>query len=655
VTAKKSLLITIKIFFVLFSLQFLNDAFFYWDGYSYYMSFRDFLPGLSFSFVLWSLSSALLAFFFWLITYVSPKIIPGFSRFIRFDRILVWVIFFVSAFFMIFLKRKFIHFSLAEWMGLGHGTLLILGVTAVTVVLWALSRFKYLQYEKILQRVVSSIAPLFWILTVLFFIAVPLSARREKTSLKEKMPAFEMHKSQANMDRPNIILVTMDALSASDMQLYGFDRPTTPFISEWASDAIVFKRAYSSANWTTAACMSIMTGQRPWTHRIWYPAKYHPVNHYPHNFPRVLRDNGYAVYGFVQNEHAHPETLGIQDAFMKKDWVDTFSTRRGLLIDIVENVLQRRNIVSGWIFKHPVFIPFLILQWGNLSKVSRIEPVWNHFIEYISHDAKEPFFAWLHILPPHDPYVPPLSYAGVFGDAEKFDTEQKQESHFGFHQEYEPGQQRDVDLLRKRYDESILYCDQEFERLMSRLAACVDMDRTVIILSSDHGESFSHGFLGHNGKYLYEDLVHIPLIIKIPGRTKGGVIDTPVEQIDIGPTILELAGIPVPAWIEGRSLLPLLDGSSPGTRPIFSMQLQLNRAIGHHPIRKGSIAVWEGDYKLIRYLGSDVPDPQLFNLRADPDESRNLFQEAPRKAEELTDLIDGALFLANKGSSNVSP
>lgn len=113
-----------------------------------------------------------------------------------------------------------------------------------------------------------------------------------------------------------------------------------------------------------------------------------------------------------------------------------------------------------------------------------------------------------------------------------------------------------MDILRKRYDEFILYSDRQFEMFLSRLAQTFDLSNTLIILTSDHGESFSHGFLGHDGPHLYEPLVRIPLIIKMPGNANGKSIDMRVEQIDIAPTILDLIGIQVPEWMEGRSLLP---------------------------------------------------------------------------------------------------
>lgn len=113
----------------------------------------------------------------------------------------------------------------------------------------------------------------------------------------------------------------------------------------------------------------------------------------------------------------------------------------------------------------------------------------------------------------------------MFGDAEEFNSDIKQ-YRSGILGEYPPEKQADVDILRKRYDEFILYADQQFKDFLSRLEKTVDMSNTIIILSADHGESFSDGYQGHAGPYLYEQLIRIPLIMKIPGRANVKRVET---------------------------------------------------------------------------------------------------------------------------------
>jgi arylsulfatase A-like enzyme len=202
-----------------------------------------------------------------------------------------------------------------------------------------------------------------------------------------------------------------------------------------------------------------------------------------------------------------------------------------------------------------------------------------------------------------------------------------------------------VDVLRDRYDEFIRYCDKQFEYFISELAKRDVLKNTIIILSSDHGESFEHGYIEHGGLHLYEQVTHLPLIIKEPDQTKGRVINDLVEQIDIPATILDMAGVTVPSWMEGRSLVPLMKGESLPQRPIFSMAFENNPSRGQR-IEKGTIAIWKGNYKLIHYL--DKNKTLLYNLKEDPKERRNLFDHKPEIAQRLLSLIMENLKRANK-------
>ncbi len=211
--------------------------------------------------------------------------------------------------------------------------------------------------------------------------------------------------------------------------------------------------------------------------------------------------------------------------------------------------------------------------------------------------------------------------------------------------EFKQEQQAMIDILRARYNEFISYCDKQFEDFIEQLATRDNLKNTVIILSSDHGESFEHNFVGHASPYLYEQMVHIPLIIKESNQTKGRVINDLVEQIDIAPTILDLADIPVPSWMEGRSLVPLMRDEKVPSRPVFSMSFIRNPSRGHQ-ITRGTIAVWDGDYKLIHYL--EEKESLLFNLKQDPDELQNLFDKEPEIAQDLLILIQDNLKKANQ-------
>ncbi len=641
-SAKKSLIILLRIVFILSSLLVMKDAFFKWDGYSYYVRFTDFLPDLSLVFIMYTLLWALLAFTIWLCFFSIVKIIPKFSVIISYEYLTTC---FILGVLFLTIKQIFLkQFSLMDLTGFNYSTnLIIVGILLATIVLLL---HKYT--EKILFAIDARITPLVWIFSFILIISFPLSIFKKESFADKSEYRFQVvanNPTETSQEKPpNIILVIMDTLTALDMQLHGYKRPTTPFISEWAKDAIVFNRAYASSNWTTPAMMSIMTGQRPWTHKVWYRAYYNSVDNYKNSLPGVLREQGYNLYSYVQNPYAHPDVLGIGDAFLIKDPDHAFSIPNGLA-DEISIFFADRPIAAEWISQ---IRPFnrIIGYFTHSKQHATLKPaelVYNSFLESTT-QLQYPFFAWLQLWPPHRPYLPPKPFMGRWGDAEKFNTGWKQEKSGLISVEYPPERQNDVDILRKRYDEFILYSDKQFELFISRLEETIDMSNTIVILTSDHGESFSHGYQEHDGPHLYEPLVHVPLIVKMPQTVNGTAIDMPVEHTDVAPTILELAGITMPEWMEGRSLYPLIEGKVLKPQPVFSMQLIKNRSFGY-PIERGSVAVWDKDYKLIYYLENEKT--LLFNVRSDPDETLNLSQEKPEIRQKFLKLINDNLSAAN--------
>jgi arylsulfatase A-like enzyme len=648
-SAKKGFFVLLRIVFVFSFLQFMRDVFYKWDGYSYYMKFTDFLPDLSLTYIFIALYAVLFAILAWLGLYILYRIIPK-SLNVRLEQLLFWFI--ICVLFLLGKKIFLKSVSLSKLFGLNYFVILVVGGILTGLIVWFLRRHT----EKILNVLNDRITPLVWGFMILFFLAVPFSAIKGVIHhIKPELSGYTAVKKEqrttiSQAKRPNIILVVMDALTARDMQLYGYGRRTTPFISEWSKKSVVFKREYSSANWTTPAMMSMLTGQRPWTHKVWYRAYYRNVESYSENLPRLLKESGYAVYGFVQNHYAHPDVLGMGDAFTVKHKSHTFSLPPDSLSGKIRRYFINRPVAADWILSAQPIVNALIKHFRTPMSETLVPPklVYDSFLNYISESRKRseerniPFFALLHVYPPHSWYLPPEPYQGIFGDRDRFNTDIKQKKFAS--REYPPEMQSQIDILRKRYDEFIVYSDRQFGIFMSRLAETMDMSNTIVILTSDHGESFSHGYQEHDGPYLYEEFVHVPLLIKLPGAQNGKIINTPVEQIDIAPTILELAGIPISGWMEGRSLVPLFKGRPFEPRPVFSMQLIKNRSFGHS-ISDGTVAVWDENYKLIYYLKNRKT--LLFNLQTDPFESKNLSIDKPEVQERLLKLIQENLSIKN--------
>ncbi len=370
----------------------------------------------------------------------------------------------------------------------------------------------------------------------------------------------------------------------------------------------------------------------------------------------LLKNYGYHTSAFVVNSYASVKTLGIENSFdiaplptQFHGPVSLFGNIDKLLYRLFGNKIR----LHDWILQSDFILYRLLIKISGDSFITGTPPenAFKKFLWFINDNPPEPFFAWIHLYPPHDPYLPAKPFIGMFDPSSELKTFKSQynvkETALRYRdtfQDFPPEVQPIVYTLKNRYDEFIRYCDKQFEDFVTFLSANNKLENTVIILSSDHGESFEHGSIQHSGLHLYEQVTYIPLIIKEPDQKEGRIINNLIEQIDIPATILELAGISVPSWMEGRSLVPLMRMGRLPSRPAFSMDLMSNPS--HQQIRKGTIAVWEGAYKLIHYLDSNKS--LLFNLKQDPDELNNIIDMEPEIGQRLLGLIHENLKKANE-------
>jgi len=440
------------------------------------------------------------------------------------------------------------------------------------------------------------------------------------------------------------------------MSVYGYRRDTTPFIKEWAKTASVFKWAEAESGYTIPTTASLMTGKRVWTH-----LRYHlddarkPVRSRTENIAYLLKKNGYYNMAFITNFLASVDALGIKESFDVAPLASELSVPVsfiGLVDNLLLDIFGTRIRLYNWIVKEDFILEeaIRIISGGEYKTVFPVEKAFDTFLDVLDSNPPEPFFVWIHLYPPHAPYMPPAPFLGIFDPSQDL---RSLRDHAQIGQRLERYRkdrvhldeaQRIVDLLRARYDEFIRYCDKGFEDLIAELRKRGILEDSVVILSSDHGEEFRVYHVGHKG--LSEEETHIPLIIKEPGQREGRVIDDLVEQIDIPATILALAGIPIPSWMEGRSLVPLLRGRPLPPRPAFSMSLLKNPSRGQK-ITKGTIVVWNGNYKMVYDINNKRP--LLFRrLKKGPYDVEYVLDERPGVTRYLIDLIETNLKMANE-------
>jgi len=199
---------------------------------------------------------------------------------------------------------------------------------------------------------------------------------------------------------------------------------------------------------------------------------------------------------------------------------------------------------------------------------------------------------------------------------------------------YTPEEYIAIKNLEAKYDESISLLDKKISKFVQFLKDQNIFNNCILIITADHGTSFGRGFLGHSDILLYEELIHIPLVIHMPNQIEGERIDSLASQIDIAPTILDMCKITKHLYIQGESLLPFMnDPSLSTTEPKFSMALQIRL----NEIQGGSVSDFKEGYKLIYDLNTE--ESELYNITKDPTEKNDLSRNRKDIVEKLKKLI----------------
>ena len=388
-------------------------------------------------------------------------------------------------------------------------------------------------------------------------------------------------------ERPNIIVYLIDTLRVDHLGCYGYHLPISPRIDAFAADSILFEKAYSQCSWTRPAVASVFTGVYPQVH-----GTNAIEDSLPSDLPTIaelLKRAGYETAAVSTNSIAGPKwgfSRGMDRFQLLKERLKT--------VEVHQQSDAINEVVFRWFQKRPL---------------------------------REPFFLFLHTTDPHGPYTPREPYRTRFAK----DVRDPDVGHWDRVKALKDlrGDQVDASLIKDLtalYDAEIAFNDANFGALIDRLKAEQMYDSSMIILLSDHGEEFfDHGRWMH-GWSLYQEQLHIPMIIKMPKSTNAGYRAREViEQVDLLPTILEYAGIPVPEHIQGDSTLTELLHRR-ANRSSHEAFAYLARSAPRH-LR----AYFHGDTKFIMNQAIDVPRAtvEVFNLATDAEETSNLAESRP--------------------------
>ena len=368
--------------------------------------------------------------------------------------------------------------------------------------------------------------------------------------------------------RRDVVLITVDTLRADHLPVYGYRGIATPFFDQLAAEGVRFAAAATTVPFTLPAHSSIMTGCYPPRHGVRENVGYSLDPSLP-TLAEVLTGAGWATAGFV-SAFVLDGRWGIGRGFATYfDHFDLKGMEHANLGSVQRDGAETVAAAVAWLDRRP---------------------------------RDRPFFLWLHLYDPHEPYTPPEPYRSRYPD--------------------------------RPYDGEIAYSDSLLARFRAALAERGLFDDALVIVTGDHGEGLGDHGEAYHGYFVYDSTVHVPLIVRLPGGVNAGrVVASAVSHVDLLPTVLDLVGVAPPAGVQGRSLTPLLAGGEDRRREVYSESLYPLLHYGWAPLR----ALRTGELKLIA-----APRPELYDLQQDPGEETNLVSarraEARGLAEDLTAL-----------------
>lgn len=492
----------------------------------------------------------------------------------------------------------------------------------------------------------------------------PSFSRREFLKLASFLPYFSIkpgsvgkqsHNEAPNL--PNILIFVFDTLSAEHISLYGYRRDTMPNLAQFAKRAAVYNRHYSAGSFTSPGTASLLTGTYPWTNRTFHLFGDVAEQRASDNIFRAFGGQGYTRTGFSQNplanyllvqfmEDLEALRLPKEAALLEYEFSDDLFLNDYRAASIVERAFLRPpqdqpiSFFSNFIAQSFEDRAKRGIQSANKSEYPQ-GVVEHHELSYLLKDSIDwmgdtirslpsPYLSYFHLWPPHDPYRPSAAFIDRFQDGWK--PAEKPEHFFS-----DGLSQGKLNGHRQRYDEYVAFVDSEIGRLLDGLERDGVLDSSYVIFTSDHGELFERGIWKHFNPALYNGVIRVPLLISAPGQRERRDIFSNTSSVDLLPTLAHLAGLPAPAWSEGRVLPPFAPANQ--DRSVFAFDAKKTPKFG--PIRQSTTALFRNNYKLIYYQGYDGFDgvSELFGLENDPDELVDLSSSKKSVAEEMLQEI----------------
>jgi arylsulfatase A-like enzyme len=385
----------------------------------------------------------------------------------------------------------------------------------------------------------------------------------------------------------NVLVITIDTLRADYLSCYGYPRPTSPRIDDFASGAALFEKTLCQVPETLPSHASIFTGLYPRTHKA--------ISHESIVAPEVvtlaevLKDHGYAT-GAMISSHVLDAKYGLDQGF------DTY-----VPIHYAASERERNEMIQH----EQDLTTETALKWIDAHKRSK-------------------FFLWIHWFHPHRPYDPPprykLAFAGEYAGPAAADQNDFAMRVWRDRIAVAP---EDISYMRGLYAGEVAFTDEQVGRVLDELSKLGLLDNTIVVITSDHGEIlYEHEYYFGHDIAVYDECTMVPLIVRIPGiGTPGKRVPGLVQSIDIFPTVLEALSIKPPRPVEGKSLVPLIEGKAGSTTEYgFTETFPFpEKCPPRHAVRTENAKV----------MWCEEPSGEItkmyYDLAADPGETANLY------------------------------
>ncbi len=391
----------------------------------------------------------------------------------------------------------------------------------------------------------------------------------------------------------NVLLITIDTLRSDHLGSYGYERDTSARIDELASRGALFENAYTYWPKTRASMVMMFTGRTPSRNGF---SKQHPmILDFNPTIADSLAEAGYETLGAVDNPNVAAQH-GFDKGFgrFRETW-------------------QEADLAS---------------------EMDRAKAITQTAIDFIGgRSGERPFFLWLHYVNPHTPYTPPAPFSTRFMDeatrqgpvlpmVKGFDG--------GIPERWAVPEEDRLGYYVAQYDGEIATVDREVGRVVDALVAAGTLANTLVVLTSDHGESLGeHDYYFDHGANIHQPSMIVPMIVMAPGGQPGLRVSGLVSTLDVFPTILDAAKVAFPSGLMGQSLLPsATGGAAPDRERLFAQN-------DHH--HRGT---WTADLKLIARPIGDQDQWLLFDRSVDPWETDNVRKDVPEAFAREKAAID---------------